>query len=58
MIHRIEKKIKFTMTKSAQQENPDLLEKRTKILKVKILDGMVTVNKLQTLNETKNCKNL
>lgn len=46
------------MTKSAQQENPDLLEKRTKILKVKILDGMVTVNKLQTLNETKNCKNL
>lgn len=58
MIHRIENKIKFTMTKSAQRENPNLLEKQTKILKVKVLDGMVTVNKLQTTNETKTCEDL
>lgn len=58
MTHRIENKIKFTMTKSAQQENPNLLEKQTKILKVKVLDGMVTVNKLQTTNETKTCEDL
>ena len=46
------------MTKSAQRENPNLLEKQTKILKVKVLDGMVTVNKLQTTNETKTCEDL
>ena len=46
------------MTKSAQRENPNLQEKQTKILKVKVLDGMVTVNKLQTTNETKTCEDL
>ena len=46
----IEIKTKLIMNKSTQQEKPDLLDNQTKILKVKILDGIVLVNKLQRTN--------
>ena len=46
------------MNKSAQQENPNLLDEQTKILKIKFVDGIVLVNKLQQTNEAKIWKDL
>lgn len=35
------------VNKSAQQQNPDILDEQTKILKIKILDEILLNNKLQ-----------